>query len=206
MGLDYSTNYGAYNYYAQPRVSGGDKIGHWSEKNWNRTKTGAAIGAVGALGLTGACIANNISSHATTFTGTFAETFPKITNALKFVYHYSGLEWCSNKLKTNEFVKDMKQKTLEAFHKTKNWGLEKAKLTKVVDYFKEKGTIGNKISTSLAGLKDTLKNNYKNMSGKSKLIAGIGLATLSAVGMIWGAGKYQAGKIDQKYADRARFI
>ena len=67
-------------------------------------------------------------------------------------------------------------------------------------------TIGNKIKTTVGGLKDTLKTGWKNMSGKNKLIAGIGLATLGVAGLIWGEGKHNAGKIDQKYEDRAKFL
>ena len=89
--------------------------------------------------------------------------------------------------------------------KTKDFTLNKLKLTNIVNYFKKDGTIGNKIKTSLGSLTDTLKNGWKNMSGKNKLIAAIGLATIGAMTAIWGKGKYEDGKIDQKYADRAKF-
>jgi len=210
MGLNYGANYRYYNGYnnpyMQPQISGGDKIGHFAEKNWNRIKTGAAIGAVGTLGITGACIANNINSNATTFRGTFAETFPKITNVLKSIYKYSGAKYCVDSLKASEIAQKFKQEITGGIDKIKNGALEKTKLAPVVDYFKKDGSIGNKIATSLAGLKNTLQKSYANMSGKGKLIAGIGLATLSAIGLIWGAGKYRAGKIDQKYEDRAKFM
>lgn len=212
MGLECGTNYGYYNntMYQQPQISGGDKVGHFAEKNWNRVVTGAGIAGVGAVGLTGACIANSIQSTETTFRGTFAQTFPKTTTGLKWIYKYSGAEWVANKTsnfwKNNETLAKAKNVVSEASTKTKAWALDKAKLTKVVDYFKKDGTIGNKVKTSLSGLKETLKNGYKNMSGKNKLIAGIGLATLTVAGMIYGAGKHNAGKIDQKYEDRAKFV
>ncbi len=212
MGLECGTNYGCYNakMYQQPKVSGGDQVGHFAEKNWNRVVTGAGIAGVGAAGLTAACIANTINSNETTFKGTFAQTFPKITDALKLVYKYSGAQWVVGKTanfwNNNNTVGKAKDVAAEAITKTKSWALDKAKLTKVVDYFKKDGTFGNKVKTSIASLTDTVKNGYKNMSGKNKLIAGIALATLTATGLIYGAGKHQAGKIDQKYEDRAKFV
>lgn len=210
MKLD-GGNYGYYNYtYPQKKISGGDSIGQFAEKNWNRITTGAAMTGVGAVGLTGACIANTINSNATTFKGTFAQTFPKITKGLQAAYKYSGLQWVTDKAtgvwKNNETLGKIKNKIATTSGKVKDWGLKKAKLTKVVDYFKKDGTIGNKIKTSIGGLKETLKTGWKNMSGKNKLIAGIGLATVTAMGLIYGAGKEKAGKIDQKYEDRAKFV
>ena len=212
MGLECGTNYRVYNpqMYQQQKISGGDKVGHFTEKNWNRVVTGAGIAGVGAVGLTGACIANSIQSTETTFRGTFAQTFPKFTTGLKWLYKYSGAEWVTGKTsnfwKNNETLAKAKSVVSEASTKTKAWALDKAKLTKVVDYLKKDGTIGNKVKTSLSGLKETLKNGYKNMSGKNKLIAGIGLATLTVAGLIYGAGKHNAGTIDQKYEDRAKFV
>ena len=212
MGLECGTNYGYYNNYKyqQPKVSGGDAVGHFTEKNWNRVKTGAAMAGVSAVGLTGACVANAINSNATTFTGTFAQTFPKITNVLKGAYKYSGLQWVAGKTadfwKNNGTLSKVKGFVGEKATSVKNWSLKKAKLTGVVDYFKKDGTIGNKVNSSISSLKNTLANGWKNMSGKNKLIAGIGLATMTAVGLIYGAGKHNAGKIDQKYEDRAKFM
>lgn len=212
MGLDCGTNYGCYNYAypKQPKISGGDKIGHVAEKNWNRVKTGAAMVGVGALGVTGACVANAINSNATTFKGTFAQTFPKITNVLKGAYKYTGLQWVKDKTtafwKNNGALSKVKTFVGEKATGLKNWSLKKAKLSGLVDYVKKDGTIGNKLKTTVGGLKDTLKTGWKNMSGKNKLIAGIGLATVTAMGLIWGEGKHKAGEIDQKYEDRAKFM
>ena len=212
MGLECGTNYGYCNRYIpqQQKISGGDQIGHFAEKNWNRVKTGAAMAGVGALGVTGACIANSINSTSTTFTGTFAQTFPKITKALKGAYKYFGLQWVIDKAttfwKNNGILGKVKTFVGEKATGLKNWSLKKARLSGLVDYIKKDGTIGNKIKTTVGGLKDTLKTGWKNMSGKNKLIAGIGLATLGVAGLIWGEGKHNAGKIDQKYEDRAKFL
>lgn len=211
MGLECRANYGYYYPSTQQqKISDGDKIGHFTEKNWNRLKTGAAIGAVGVTGLTGACIANTINSNATTFSGTFAQTFPKITKGLQGAYKYSGTQWLTNKAtnfwKNNAILAKAKTFVSNAATKVKTWSLDKAKLTGIVNYIKKDGTIGNKVKTAITGLKDTLKAGWNGMSGKGKLIAGIGLATLTVAGLIYGKGKEEAGKIDQKYEDRAKFV
>lgn len=212
MALECGTNYGYYNNYtvSKPQISGGDKVGHAAEKAWNTTITGAGIAGVGAIGLTGACIANTINSNAPTFRGVFAETFPRITNALKTMYKITGSQWCKDKITSfvngNATIENIKNFVGEKATLFKNWSLDKAKLTGIVNYFKKEGSIGNTVTKSIAGLKDTLTNSYKNMSGRGKLIAGIGLATLTVAGLIFGAGKYNAGKIDQKYEDRAKFV
>ena len=211
MGLECGTNYGYYNYVLrQPQISGGDKVGHAAEKAWNTTVTATGMAGAGAVGLAGACVANTINSQATTFKGTFAETFPAITKGLKGVYKYSGAQWCAEKasgfVKGNKSITKAKQFVLDNTAKLKTWSLDKAKLTGIVNYFKKDGSIGNTVAKSINGLKETLTTGYKNMSGKGKLIAGIGLATLTAAGLIFGAGKYNAGKIDQKYEDRAKFV
>ena len=211
MGLECGTNYGCYNYaLRQPQISGGDKVGHAAEKAWNATATATGMAGVGAIGLAGACVANTINSQATTFKGTFAETFPGITKSLKGAYKWSGAQLFTEKVSTfakgNKTIAKAKGFVSNNAAKLKTWSLDKAKLTGIVNYFKKDGSIGNTVAKSINGLKDTLTTGYKNMSGKGKLIAGIGLATLTAAGLIFGAGKYNAGKIDQKYEDRAKFV
>lgn len=232
MGLECGTNYRVYNpqMYQQQKISGGDQVGHFAEKNFNRVVTGAGIAGVGAAGLAAACVANGIKSEAKTIGGVISDWLPQAADV-------DGKEQIPFSRKIFNKAVDMK-KGINAFMndegrwgkeaknfigKTKDSVVKFCKLEGVVNYFtpgrtinvtKEGGqvvaeevvTIGTKMTSALNGLKDTIKTNWSKLPAKAKLIAGIGVATTAVAGLIYGAGKHKAGKIDQKYEDRAKFV
>lgn len=241
MGLECGTNYGYYNnkmYQPQQKVSGGDAVGHFAEKNWNRVVTGAGIAGVGAAGLTAACVANTINSKAPTVGGVISDWLPKAEGDKVPFTRKIFNKAVDAKKGFHAFMNDEGRwgKTAKDFAgKTKDSIVKWCKLDGVVNYFtpgrfvekeitkeivKKNGkkvtkkvienvevkTLGTKLTSAIKGLNDTIKTSWKSLPAKTKLIALIGMATTATAGLIYGAGKHQAGKIDQKYEDRAKFM
>ncbi len=231
MGLECGTNYSYCNNRVrqpQQKISGGDAVGHFAEKNWNRVVTGAGIAGVGAAGLATACVANTIKSEAPTVGGVISDWLPKAEGGKvpfsrkvfnKAVDAKKGFQsFMNDDGRWGKSAKDFVGKTKDSIVK---W----CKLDGVVNYFKpittkevtynsEKkltkqvvnDTFGAKITSSIHKLNKTIKKSWKSLPAKTKLIALVGLATTATAGLIYGAGKHQAGKIDQKYDDRAKFM
>ena len=235
MGLECGTNYGYYNnkmYQPQQKVSGGDAVGHFAEKNWNRVVTGAGIAGVGAAGLTAACVANTINSKAPTVGGVISDWLPKAEGDKVPFTRKIFNKAVDAKKGFHAFMNDEGRwgKTAKDFAgKTKDSIVKWCKLDGVVNYFKpqlveeqiiKKGknkgtkitkkvtnkTFGAKLTSTIQNLNKTIKTSWKSLPAKTKLIALIGMATTATAGLIYGAGKHQAGKIDQKYEDRAKFM
>lgn len=235
MGLECGTNYGYYNnkmYQPQQKVSGGDAVGHFAEKNWNRVVTGAGIAGVGAAGLTAACVANTINSKAPTVGGVISDWLPKAEGDKVPFTRKIFNKAVDAKKGFHAFMNDEGRwgKTAKDFvGKTKDSIVKWCKLDGVVNYFKpqlveeqiiksgkNKGnkitkkitnkTFGAKLTSTIQNLNKTIKTSWKSLPAKTKLIALIGMATTATAGLIYGAGKHQAGKIDQKYEDRAKFM
>ena len=172
---------------AKDKGSLGNKVNCAGEQTLNKFSNAAQT----TLAATGGVVAYNLVNKATQ-----GKNYMWNKNINKF------LEAGVTSIKNNFAVSDL-------FGTTKNGKLAKSELLKTIrKHGKIKGSLIAKFkNVTLKGVKgaEKLLTKLAQTSGKQKALAAVVLTTLAAINYINHKHSFQAGQIDQKYTDRAKF-